>query len=197
MAQALDPVLEPLLNFAVIKQGKGLMLQLGDSFVTYNPEFRLFITTKLAGPHFDPEVFAQCCVVDFSVTAKGLEEQLLSRAIMMEKPELELQRQTLAREATENRQLVQRLETELLTLLSSKENLLEDSSLIEVLNHTKATSEEIERKLKASVETEKSIQHAREEYRKVLFPMCCAEMYLMLFCGAGRHAWLYSILPCV
>ena len=135
--------------------------------MSYNPDFRLFVTTKLANPHFNPEVFAQTCTVDFSVTFKGLEDQLLSRCIMMERPELEHQRQTLAREATENRQLVQQLETELLMLLSSKENLLEDSSLIEVLNHTKATSEDIERKLKQSAETEKSIGQAREEYRTV------------------------------
>jgi dynein heavy chain len=68
---------------------------------------------------------------------------------------------------TENRQLVEKLEIELLSLLSSKANLLEDSSLLEVLNHTKLTSESIANKISQSADTQRNISEACEKYRSV------------------------------
>lgn len=45
----------PLL-LQVFKRGGQLLLRLGDSDVPYSEEFRFFITTKLANPHYMPEV---------------------------------------------------------------------------------------------------------------------------------------------
>ncbi len=36
--------------------------------------------TKLPNPHYKPEVAAQCTIVNFIATEKGLEDQLLSKA---------------------------------------------------------------------------------------------------------------------
>ena len=46
--------------------------------VEYDPKFRLYLQTKLANPHFKPEVAAQTTLVNFCVTEKGLEDQLLA-----------------------------------------------------------------------------------------------------------------------
>lgn len=35
--------------------------------------------TNLANPHYRPEIFAQCTLINFIVTEKGLEDQLLAK----------------------------------------------------------------------------------------------------------------------
>jgi dynein heavy chain len=37
--------------------------------------------TNLANPHYRPEIFAQCTLINFIVTEKGLEDQLLAKVM--------------------------------------------------------------------------------------------------------------------
>jgi hypothetical protein len=38
--------------------------------VEYDSNFRLYLQTKLANPHYKPEIAAQCTLVNFCVTEK-------------------------------------------------------------------------------------------------------------------------------
>lgn len=62
---------------------------MGDKECEYNPSFRLILHTKLANPHYQPELQAQCTLVNFTVTRDGLEDQLLAAVVSMERPDLE------------------------------------------------------------------------------------------------------------
>ena len=44
---------------------------LGDKEVDYDPNFRLYLTTKLANPKYTPAHFGKSMVINYTVTLKG------------------------------------------------------------------------------------------------------------------------------
>jgi len=166
--EELDPIIDPVLDKQVQKKGKALVIVLADKEVEYDTKFKLFLTSKLANPHFSPELCAQLTVINFTVTIGGLEQQLLARTLLHERAELEEQRQKLVEDVNANQKILKQLEDDLLfRLANSTGNLLDDTELIEVLNNTKVTSAEVKEKLANAEDTDKRINVAREEYRPV------------------------------
>ena len=55
----------------------------------YHPTFRMIMQTKLANPHYKPEMQAQATLINFTVTRDGLEDQLLAEVVATERPDLE------------------------------------------------------------------------------------------------------------
>lgn len=53
------------------------MLALGDVEVVYNANFRLYLTTELSNPHFQADIAIRVNLINFTVTRRGLEDQLL------------------------------------------------------------------------------------------------------------------------
>ncbi len=142
--EEIDPVLDPVLEKAIVRSGKGWKIALADKEIDYTDTFRMFLTTKLPNPHYTPETSAKVTVIDFTVTMKGLEDQLLGRVVLKEKPELQEQRQKLLEEVNSYQKKIKELEVDLLLRLSSSEgNLLDDTSLIDVLAATKKTAKEV------------------------------------------------------
>ena len=75
--EVLDPSLEPVLLKQIFKRGGQWLLRLGTEDVPYSDEFSFYITTKMGNPHYLPEICIKVTVINFTVTLKGLENQVV------------------------------------------------------------------------------------------------------------------------
>ncbi|ESO12478.1 hypothetical protein HELRODRAFT_155577 [Helobdella robusta] len=163
--ETLDPVLEPVIARNLIK--KGTAIRFGDKEVEYDKGFRLILHTKLANPHYKPELQAQTTLINFTVTRDGLEDQLLADVVSKERYDLEKSKASLTKSQNTFKISLKNLEDELLARLSTAEaNFLGDYALVENLEKTKSMSSDIELKVAEAKVTESRINEAREAYRK-------------------------------
>ncbi|XP_051791984.1 LOW QUALITY PROTEIN: dynein axonemal heavy chain 11 [Erpetoichthys calabaricus] len=164
LEEAVDPVLDPLLGRNTVKKGR--YIRIGDKECEFNKGFRLILHTKMANPHYKPEMQAQTTLINFTVTQEGLEDQLLAEVVSSERPDLEKNKSDLTKQQNDFKIELKRLEDELLTRLSAAEgNFLGDTVLVENLETTKQTAAEIEHKVIEAKENEIKINEARELYR--------------------------------
>uniref|UniRef100_A0A8C4HI55 Dynein, axonemal, heavy polypeptide 9 like n=1 Tax=Dicentrarchus labrax TaxID=13489 RepID=A0A8C4HI55_DICLA len=166
LEETIDPVIDPLLGRHTIK--KGSCIKVGDKECFFHPGFRLILHTKLANPHYKPEIQAQTTLINFTVTRDGLEDQLLAQVVNQERPDLEHLKSELTKQQNMFKIELKLLEDELLTRLSAAEsNFLGDNVLVEKLETTKHTAAEIEMKVLEAKVNEVKINEAREHYRPV------------------------------
>jgi len=168
IGEELDPLLEPLLLKQTFKQSGALCIKLGDQVVEYSPDFRFYMTTKLRNPHYLPETSVKVTLLNFMITAEGLDDQLLGIVVARERPELEEEKNALILQSASNKKQLKEIEDKILEVLSSSEgNILEDETAIKVLSSTKTLSNEISEKQAVAEETEKKIDEARLGYRPI------------------------------
>merc|ERR1712196_323783 len=130
--------------------------------------FMLYLHTKLANPHFPPEIQAETTLVNFTVTEDGLEDQLLARVVKKERPDLEEKKAELMQQQNQFKIKLKEIEDSLLYQLATAEgDLTENIELIENLEESKRVSVGIAEKAKIASQTEIEINTAREEYRPV------------------------------
>ena len=168
LQETLDAVIGPIVGRQKIKKGRSFMVKLGDKEVEYHNNFKLILHTKLANPHYPPEVQAECTLINFMVTEDGLEDQLLAKVVTKERPDLEEEKTVLIRQQNEFTVKLKQLEDDLLRKLAEAEgDITEDVALIESLEDAKRTSTDIQEKVVIAKETEIVINEARENYRGV------------------------------
>ncbi|CAG08487.1 unnamed protein product, partial [Tetraodon nigroviridis] len=155
--QDVDEFIDPVIDNVLEKNVKGAegkqTIMLGDKEVEYDPNFKLYLNTKLANPKYSPSVFGKSMVINYTVTLVGLEDQLLSVIVGFEKKELEEQRERLIRETSDNKKLLKNLADSLLReLATSTGNMLDNTELVS-------------EKLKLAQETAVDIDRLRDGYR--------------------------------
>nr|XP_029134611.1 dynein heavy chain 6, axonemal [Labrus bergylta] len=168
LKETLDPALEPILLKQTFVAGGRTLIRLGDSDIDYDKNFRFYMTTKMANPHYLPEVCIKVTIINFTVTKSGLEDQLLSDVVRLESPHLEEQRNELVVCINADRNQLKYIEDRILKLLFNSEgNILDNEELVQTLQESKLTSETIKNRLEKAEATELMINTARERYRPV------------------------------
>ncbi|KAF1784691.1 P-loop containing nucleoside triphosphate hydrolase [Phytophthora cactorum] len=155
VTEALNPSLEPVVAIKPSQRPadskrttRKLFVKLDDRLVETDAErFRLYLTTKLANPHFVPDVYIRVNVINFTVTSDGLEEQLLSDVVQRERMEVEERKHTL--------------------LANAKGNILDDVELIRTLETSKQTSNVVAQRLSESEATKQEVLEIRNQYQGV------------------------------
>ncbi|CDJ30567.1 uncharacterized protein EMH_0006840 [Eimeria mitis] len=165
---SVDPVLAPVVGRQTIRRGRSQYLKLGDKEVSYNANFRLILQTRLSNPHYPPELQAECTLINFTVTEKGLEDQLLDLTMQKEQPKLFQRRIHLVQQQNEFTILLAELENTLLRDISSAEgDVLENIELIQNLEKTKRVTTEVSEKVALAKITEEKLNAISEMYRPV------------------------------
>ena len=142
--------------------------QLNEEELEIHDEFHLYLHTKLANPHYAPELHAETTIVNFTVTQSGLEDQLLSLVVRKERKDLADQRSFLIEQNNQYKVKLKFLEDTILQKLADAEgDVTTDVELIESLEDAKQTSNDIKKKMDIAVETEKEINVTSEKYRDV------------------------------
>lgn len=164
--EEIDPMLDPVLEKQISRKGKKMFITVSDKIMDYDENFMMYFITRLPNPNFSPELQAKTTLIDFTVTIKGLEEQLLGKVIGREQRALEDQLTQVLEEVNMNTKSLMQLDASLLERLTSNSgDLLEDEELIAVLANTKAKAAEVNAKLMAADETRSNIAEKREQFR--------------------------------
>jgi len=193
LSEDIDATMDPVLSRAIYRKGRNLYLRFGGEEVEYDNKFQLYLQTKLSNPHYKPEIAAQCTLINFIATERGLEDQLLAKVVGAERPELEEKAQALTAAFQQYKiQLVQ-LEDDLLErLANAPEDILSDIPLIEGLEATKLAAKEIAAAVDEGKKTEIDINLAREIYRPVASEGAMLYFLLTKLC-AIEHMYQYSL----
>eukprot|EP01012_Entosiphon_sulcatum_P032727 TRINITY_DN4157_c0_g1_i1.p1 TRINITY_DN4157_c0_g1~~TRINITY_DN4157_c0_g1_i1.p1 ORF type:complete len:4195 (-),score=848.52 TRINITY_DN4157_c0_g1_i1:38-11479(-) len=164
VSEEIDPILEPLLLKQVFRESGVQSITIGDSTVEYNDGFRFFMTTKLPRPHFKPETSVKVTLVNFMITPLGLQDQLLQKVVQFEEKELEDRKNKFVQLGAMNKTKLKNIEDEILRLLSSGTNLLEDEEVINTLDNSKKVADEIAAKQTEIEAFEKKCDKTRTKF---------------------------------
>ncbi|TMW62553.1 hypothetical protein Poli38472_005171 [Pythium oligandrum] len=188
-----EPYLYPLVRKDLIHQGPRFVVSLGDKFIDYNENFRLFLVTRNPSPPLAPDALAIVNVVNFTVTKSGLEGQLLGVTIQHEQPELEQEKSELLKQEEDCKVQLAALEKKLVEALATSEgDILENTILIDSLTKTKATSAEIELALERSAKKSEELDEKRDTYRP--FAHEGAKMFFLVKqLSAVNHMYRFSL----
>ena len=166
VGEELDASVDPILMKQTFTQGARVLIRLGENDVDYDPNFRFFMTTKMPNPHYLPEVCIKVTLLNFTVTRKGLEDQLLGDVVRKERPDIEDKKNRLVVSMAADKKQLKDIEVRILKMLSeSSGNILDDIDLIATLGDSKFTSNVIKQRMVEAVTTQKDINEIREQYR--------------------------------
>ncbi|CCW60917.1 unnamed protein product [Phytomonas sp. EM1] len=160
------PILYPILRRDLASCGAKRIVRVGNKAVDWQDSFRIILFSRSTDLHLPPCAAALVMEVNFSVTTRSLESQLLSITLQNERPELEAQKVELLKKEEGLKMELIKLESQLLReLTDSQGNFMENTQLVTSLNTVKAQASVIQQALSESCALQAELDDKREIYR--------------------------------
>jgi len=166
IGEKIDSTFNNLISKSFFETGSGYNIEFNGQLIEFNPNFKIFFTTKLPNPHYPPEVYLKLNIINFTVTFEGLAEQLLGEVFKKEKREKYEERDHLIEEMGQNNTKLQEYARIILEKLADakEEAILDDEVLIETLENAKSSSDIVKIKTSENLIIERIINNIRDEY---------------------------------
>lgn len=161
----IDATLSPIIGRYAKKKGMNKVYVLGGEDCIIHQNFKFILHTKLSNPHYPPEIQAETTLINFTVTEDGLEDQLLSLIVKMERPKLAATKEEVIDKQNKCKIQLRELEEGILKDLGSDGDLLENRALITRLENSKVLSEEANKTIKEAKIAEVEINVSSDFYR--------------------------------
>lgn len=171
--EQLNSTLMPIFKKEFIEDGGDVYVNFNGNKVYLNGEFKLFITTKIAKPHYLPEICVSFTLVNFTVTEDGLEDQMLNFLVEKDAYEIEFKRREGNRRMNELTLEKKQNENIILNKLNTyadfedKVAILDDTELISTLEISKQKADEADLTIARQKEQDVIIEKTRMQYRTV------------------------------
>lgn len=168
IGEHLEASIEPVLHRHVFQHNGEDSVVIAGEIIPWNENFRLYLTSHLKNPLHLPETCNKVNIVNFALTQKGLEQQLLDILISKERPDLQEQREKLIEEFARNQSLLKEYENNILkTIARSRGRILEDHSAVREMNELKQSCVEMGHRLDATKLEQDKIKKFRDIYKPV------------------------------
>ena len=166
--ECIDPIMNPILNKEVSKQGGRTLIRLGDQSIDLSPTFKIFLSTRDPTFQFAPDLCGRVTFANFTVTPGSLTSQCLHQTLKAERPDIEEKRSEMLKAQGEYMMKQRMLEQQLLEEISKAQgNILENDVLIKQLEVLKQTTTEVKEKLEKTDETMEAIKKVEKQFRAV------------------------------
>ncbi|OQR88006.1 dynein heavy chain [Achlya hypogyna] len=193
LGEKIDAILAPVIQRSTSKRGNRIEITVGDASVPYCDEFRLYLHTKLGNPHYPPEIQAECTMVNFTVTALGLEDQLLNLVVSKERSDLAVKREKLIQQQNQGKIELKKLEDIILQYLAeADDDITNNQPLIAILSDTKYKAQMTQNNMEAAKKTQESVNVTSEKYRSIAARGSLL-FFLMIDLSKVHSYYIYSL----
>ena len=167
----LHPILQCVLDRqADFRENGEVMLTIGEKNMTCTSGFALYVTTKRPNNLFSPEVSRHFTMINFKLTKESLQEQLFLHIVEKERPDFYAQKTFTVTELHDLQRDAEKVQSEVLIRLCKIHDhgsILDDTSLIHVLEKEKSLDRTIKDREKIVDGLSKKINHSCADLRFV------------------------------
>ena len=165
----IHPFLYPLLRKETVFHGSRSMVAIGEKTVPFHPNFKIFLVSSKSGRPLQDAEKGLVIQINFSLTKKGISNELLGITLQVEKPGLIELKKTKSKEEEESRVELESFENDLLSILSStNDDIISNPKLVTTLSQIKAKATSISESLNALKISKLKMEEEQNVYKEFI-----------------------------